>query len=59
MLHGRCEICTLIPPCKHHKTTVVEPPQEPKIIDDSLFDPGSQQQASFRENNTDEFLNKN
>ena len=40
LLHGRCEICTLMPPCKHNKTA---PPQEP-IEDEGVLEGSPQQQ---------------
>lgn len=41
---GRCEICTLLPPCRHNK----EPVNQRDIIDEEPEGHGSQQQAGVR-----------
>jgi len=47
MVQGRCEICTLIPPCKHMKEAIGEMILEEPKLEDSLYDPGSLKHDSF------------
>jgi hypothetical protein len=37
IIHGRCDVCTLKPPCKHIKEPITT--HEPKAEEDSLFEP--------------------